>query len=125
MVARILSSPNNAQVMISSGRRARRDLSAAEPVSPAHRRNRRSLDSSQSPSNESPLLRVKRLEDEEEEEGKPRPRGAGLQRMKRVDAVVTTDPEQVDHGSRRRRRRAVLNYDPQVLMDQILDYLRE
>lgn len=125
MVARILSSPNNAQPMMSSGRRARRDLPEAEPVSPAHKRTRRSLDSSQSPSNEPPLLRVKRLEDEEEEEGKPRPRGAGLQRMKRVDAMATSDPEQVDHGNRRRRRRAVLNYDPQVLMDQILDYLRE
>ncbi|XP_027867381.1 proprotein convertase subtilisin/kexin type 1 inhibitor, like isoform X1 [Xiphophorus couchianus] len=127
MVAKILSSdgPNNAQVMMSSGRRAKRDLSTmARPVSPAHRRIRRSLDG-QSPSNEPPLLRVKRLDDEEEEEEKLRPRGPGLQRMKRIDTMATADLEEVNHGSRRRRRRAVLNYDPQMLMDQILDYLRE
>ncbi|XP_014878176.1 proprotein convertase subtilisin/kexin type 1 inhibitor, like isoform X1 [Poecilia latipinna] len=127
MVAKILSSvgPNNAQVMMSSGRRAKRDLSAmAEPVSPTHRRTRRSLDG-QSPSNEPPLLRVKRLDDEEEEEEKLRPRGPGLQRMKRIDTMATADLEEVNHGSRRRRRRAALNYDPQMLMDQILDYLRE
>ncbi|KAM4738415.1 proprotein convertase subtilisin/kexin type 1 inhibitor, like [Anableps anableps] len=128
MVANMLSSvgPNDAQVMMSSGRRAKRDLSAiaAEPVSPAHRRTRRSLDS-QLPSNEPPLLRVKRLEDEEEEEEKLRPRGTGLQRMKRIDTMVTADPEEGNRGSRRRRRRAVLNYDPQMLMDQIVDYLRE
>ncbi|XP_043990845.1 proprotein convertase subtilisin/kexin type 1 inhibitor, like [Gambusia affinis] len=127
MVAKILSSdgPNNAQVMMSSGRRAKRSLSAmAEPVSPAHRRTRRSLDV-QSPSNKPPLLRVKRLEDDEEEEEKLRPRGPGLQRMKRIDTMATADLEEVNHGSRRRRRRAVLNYDPQMLMDQILDYLRE
>lgn len=127
MVAKILSSdgPNNAQVMMSSGRRAKRDLSAmARPVSPAHRRTRRSLDG-QSPSNEPSLLRVKRLDDEEEEEEKLRPRGPGLQRMKRIDTMATADLEEVNHGSRRRRRRAALNYDPQMLMDQILDYLRE
>ncbi|XP_014826461.1 PREDICTED: uncharacterized protein LOC106905917 isoform X2 [Poecilia mexicana] len=127
MVAKILSSvgPNNAQVMMSSGRRAKRDLSAmAEPVSPTHRRTRRSLDG-QSPSNEPPLLRVKRLDDEEEEEEKLRPRGPGPQRMKRIDTMATADLEEVNHGSRRRRRRAALNYDPQMLMDQILDYLRE
>ncbi|KAK5620238.1 hypothetical protein CRENBAI_026850 [Crenichthys baileyi] len=131
MVAKILSSisPNNAQVMMSSGRRAKRDLSPKgnEPISPAHRRTRRSLDSMapQSPSNEPPLLRVKRLEDEEEEEEKLRPQVTGLQRMKRIDTMATGDPGEVNHGSRRRRRRAVLNYDPQMLMDQILDYLRE
>ncbi|XP_008400527.1 proprotein convertase subtilisin/kexin type 1 inhibitor, like isoform X2 [Poecilia reticulata] len=125
MVAKMLSSvgPNDAQVMMSSGRRAKRDLSAmAEPVSPAHRRTRRSLDG-QSPSNEPSLLRVKRLDDEEEEEEKLRPRGPGLQRMKRINTMATAELEEVNHG--RRRRRAVLNYDPQMLMDQILDYLRE
>ncbi|MEQ2159792.1 hypothetical protein GOODEAATRI_026893, partial [Goodea atripinnis] len=131
MVAKILSSisPYNRQAMMSSDRRAKRDLSPKgnEPISPAHRRTRRSLDSMapQSPSNEPPLLRVKRLEDEEEEEEKLRPQVTGLQRMKRIDTMATGDPEEVNHGSRRRRRRAVLNYDPQMLMDQILDYLRE
>ncbi|XP_054878140.1 proprotein convertase subtilisin/kexin type 1 inhibitor, like [Poeciliopsis prolifica] len=127
MVAKILSGngPNDAQLMMSSGRRAKRDLSAgAEPVSATHRRSRRSLDG-QSPSNEPPLLRVKRLDDEEEEEEELRPRGPGLQRMKRIDAMATADLQEVNHGSRRRRRRAVLTYDPQMLMDQILDYLRK
>ncbi|XP_015253273.1 PREDICTED: uncharacterized protein LOC107099591 [Cyprinodon variegatus] len=128
MVAKMLSSisPNEAQAMMSSGRRAKRDLTqkAEEPIGSAHRRTRRSLDSMapQSPSNEPPLLRVKRLEDEDEEEEKLRLHATGLQRMKRIDTMATTNPEE---GSRRRRRRAVLNYDPQMLMDQILDYLRE
>ncbi|XP_029994250.1 proprotein convertase subtilisin/kexin type 1 inhibitor, like [Sphaeramia orbicularis] len=127
LVARILSSigPNNAAVM-TSGRRMRRDLSVAapEPASSAHRRTRRSLDdlAPPSPSNDPPLLRVKRLEDEEEaelEEEKLHPQ-VGLQRMKRIDTE-----EELNHGSRRRRRRAALNYDPQVLIDQMLEYMRE
>ncbi|XP_044066958.1 proprotein convertase subtilisin/kexin type 1 inhibitor, like [Siniperca chuatsi] len=127
LVARLLSSigPNNAQV-ISSGRRARRDLSVAavEPVSSAHRRTRRSLDNvaPPSPSNDPPLLRVKRLEEEEEELHPPT---AGLQRMKRIDTMATAAVEELNHGSRRRRRRAALNYDPQILIDQIVEYMRE
>ncbi|KAM6929600.1 proprotein convertase subtilisin/kexin type 1 inhibitor, like [Lycodopsis pacificus] len=116
LVARLLSSigPN--------GLRVRRDLSIkaepvssahrrAEPVSSAHRRSRRSLVAPPSPSNNPPLLRVKRLEEEE-----PRPPAAGLQRMKRE--------EELHHGSRRRRRRTA-NYDSQILIDQILEYMRE
>lgn len=128
LVARILSSigPNNTPVM-SSGHRTRRDLSitAAQPVSSTHRRARRSLDdmAPPSPSNNPPLLRVKRLEDDEEEE-KLHPPVAGLQRMKRIDTMATTSMEKLNHGSRRRQRRA-LNYDPQILIDQILDYMRE
>ncbi|XP_070766018.1 proprotein convertase subtilisin/kexin type 1 inhibitor, like [Enoplosus armatus] len=127
LVARLLSSigPNNTPG-ISSGRRARRDLSitAAEPVSSAHRRTRRSLDdiAPPSPSNDPPLLRVKRLEEEEEE---LRPPAAGLQRMKRIDTMTTAAAEELNHGSRRRRRRAALNYDPQILIDQIVEYMRE
>ncbi|KAK2898192.1 proprotein convertase subtilisin/kexin type 1 inhibitor, like [Channa argus] len=127
MVARILSSigPNNAPV-ISSGRRAKRDLSntAAQPII-AHRRTRRSLDdvASLSPSNDPPLLRVKRLEEDEEEE-KLRPPITGLQRMKRIDTMATGGVEELNHGSRKRQRRA-LNYDPQILIDQILEYMRE
>lgn len=100
----------------------RRDLSvtAAEPISPTHRRTRRSLDdlAPPSPSNDPPLLRVKRLEEEEEEE-KLRPPVAGLQRMKRINTM-----DELNHGSRRRRR-AALNYDPQILIDQIVEYIRE
>nr|XP_020444095.1 uncharacterized protein LOC109953069 [Monopterus albus] len=129
LVARILSSigHNNAPV-ISSGHRMRRDLSAvAQPVSFAHRRTRRSLDdvAPPLPSNDPPLLRVKRLEDEEQEEEKLRPHVAGLQRMKRIDTMATAAVEELNHGSRRRRRRAALNYDPQILIDQILEYMRE
>ncbi|XP_047443782.1 proprotein convertase subtilisin/kexin type 1 inhibitor, like [Mugil cephalus] len=131
LVARILSSMDGPMVM-SSGRRARRDLSikASEPAQ--RRRRRRSLDDvpPPSPSNDPPLLRVKRLEDpeeeeeEEEQEERLRPQTTGLQRMKRVDVVATSDMEELNHGSRRRRRRA-LNYDPQILIDQILEYMRE
>lgn len=132
MVAGILSSigPNGASVA-SSGRRAKRDLSAKapEPVSSAHRRTRRSLDdlAPPSPSNDPPLLRVKRLEDYDgEEQGeKLHPQVVGLQRMKRIDTTSTGDAEELNHGSRRRRRRAALNYDPQILVDQILEYMRE
>lgn len=111
---------------MSSSRRMRRDLSitAAQPVSPTHRRTRRSLDDMASPlpSNNPPLLRVKRLDDEEEE--KLHPPVAGLQRMKRIDTMATVGVEELNHGSQRRQRRA-LNYDPQILIDQILDYMRE
>ncbi|KAL3975031.1 hypothetical protein ACER0C_023657 [Sarotherodon galilaeus] len=131
MVAGILSSigPNGVSVA-SSGRRAKRDLSAKapEPVNSAHRRTRRSLDdlAPPSPSNDPPLLRVKRLEDYDgEEQGeKLHPQVVGLQRMKRID-TTTGDAEELNHGSRRRRRRAALNYDPQILVDQILEYMRE
>ncbi|CAI5648704.1 unnamed protein product [Oreochromis niloticus] len=111
--------------------RAKRDLSAKapEPVSSAHRRTRRSLDdlAPPSPSNDPPLLRVKRLEDYDgEEQGeKLHPQVVGLQRMKRIDTTSTGDAEELNHGSRRRRRRAALNYDPQILVDQILEYMRE
>ncbi|XP_029363276.1 proprotein convertase subtilisin/kexin type 1 inhibitor, like [Echeneis naucrates] len=128
LVARILSSigPNNGLVS-SPGRQVRRDLSgtAAEPFSSAHRRTRRSLDdvAPPLPSNEPPLLRVKRLEEEKEQElGLP---AAGLQRMKRINTMATAPVEELNHESRRRRRREALNYDPQVLIDQILDYMRE
>ncbi|XP_040908612.1 proprotein convertase subtilisin/kexin type 1 inhibitor, like [Toxotes jaculatrix] len=127
LVARILSSigPNDAPVM-SSGRRVRRDLpvTAAEPVGSAHRRIRRSLDdmAPPSPSNNPPLLRVKRLEEEEE---KLRPPATGLQRMKRIDTMATAAVEELNHGSHRRQRRSALNYDPQILIDQILEYMRE
>lgn len=69
------------------------------------------------PSNDPPLLRVKQLE-EEGEERKPLAPVVGLQRMKRID-------DEVNHGSRRRRRRAALTYDPQLLIDQIVEYMRE
>ncbi len=130
MVARLLSSigPNNTPVM-SSGRRMRRDLSitAAEPVSATHRRTRRSLDdmTPPSPSNDPPLLRVKRLEeDDDDEEKKLHLPDAGLQRMKRINTMATAAVEELNHGNRRRRR-ATLNYDPQTLIDQIVEYMRE
>ncbi|GLD69113.1 uncharacterized protein AKAME5_002042600 [Lates japonicus] len=131
LVARILSGiGHNEAPVVSSGRRARRDLSVtfADPVSSAHRRTRRSLDDAAppSPSNEPPLLRVKRLEEEEEEKvHPPAAAAAGLLRMKRIDTMATTPVEELSYGSRRRRRRAALNYDPQILIDQILEYMRE
>ncbi|KAM9343435.1 proprotein convertase subtilisin/kexin type 1 inhibitor, like [Pholidichthys leucotaenia] len=133
LVAKILSSigPNDTPA-IASGRRVSRDLSVkmAEPVSSAHRRSRRSLDDSAPPSPSSeapPLLRVKRLEDDEDgvRELKLHPHVTGLQRMKRIDAMATPDVEELNHGIHRRHRRAALNYDPQLLIDQILEYMRE
>ncbi|XP_071383817.1 proprotein convertase subtilisin/kexin type 1 inhibitor, like, partial [Centroberyx affinis] len=146
LVARILSSLGPSDAQLSSSRRARRDLSVtagvggAKPVSPAHRRTRRSLDDMPppSPSNDPPLLRVKRLEVEEEEEEEEGRRGggeeesyrsaappAGLQRMKRIDTMATAAEEELNHGSRRRRRRSAVNYDPQILIQHILQYLEE
>ena len=118
---------------MSSGRRARRDLPVI-PVSSTHRRTRRSLDDMTPPlpSNDPPLLRVKRLEgeegeeeEEEEEEEKLRAPAAELQMMKRINTMATAAMEELNHGSRRRRRRAVLDYDPQILIDQIVEYMRE
>uniref|UniRef100_A0A1A7YYA3 Proprotein convertase subtilisin/kexin type 1 inhibitor, like n=1 Tax=Iconisemion striatum TaxID=60296 RepID=A0A1A7YYA3_9TELE len=130
MVAKILTSigPNEAPPLIPSGRRARRDLSniRADPAGSTHRRTRRSLDdiSPQSLANNPPLLRVKRVEDEEEE--KLHLQAAGLKRMKRIDTMLKPiHTEELTHGSRRRHRRAVLNYDPQILIDQILMYMKE
>lgn len=119
-MSKLLSSigPNGAPAP-PSGRRMRRDLSAT-PVSSTHKRTRRSLDDAAPPppSEDPPLLRVKRLEDEDMEEKRPLPPVAGLQRMKRID-------EELNRGSSRRRRRAALTYDPQLLIDQIVEYMRE
>ncbi|XP_037553259.1 uncharacterized protein LOC119429770, partial [Nematolebias whitei] len=127
MVTKVLSNigPN-----LSPSIRTRRDLSVKEtdPVSSAHRRIRRSLDDMappSSPSDQTPLLRVKRLENEDEEEENLRPQAIGLQMMKRINTMATADTEEMNHGSHGRHRRAALTYDPQVLMDQILEYLRE
>lgn len=124
MVSKVLSSigPNESPPI-----RTRRDLSIKEtdPVSSAHRRIRRSTDDMappSSPSNQTPLLRVKRLEDEEE---KLRPQATGLQMMKRINTMAIADTEEMNHGSHGRHRRAALTYNPRVLMDQILEYLRE
>ncbi|XP_028296886.1 uncharacterized protein LOC114466619 [Gouania willdenowi] len=101
LVARILSSvtPDNLQP-VPARPRLRRDLSF-KTSGPTHRRSRRSLDDQPlpSPSNAPPLLRVKRLEEEEEEEEEERRAGS--------------------------RRRRALTFDPQILMEQILDYMRE
>lgn len=132
LVARILASigPNDGTVM-SSARRSKRDLSitagagGSAPISSAHRRARRSLEDMAplSPSNDPPLLRVKRLEEEEEEMGGELRPPTGLQRTKRIDTIATA--EEQNYGSRRRRRRAAANYDPQILIEHILEYMRE
>ncbi|KAF7653174.1 hypothetical protein LDENG_00086600 [Lucifuga dentata] len=145
LVARILSSISSSGSVVSSARRARRDLSAivktegAAAISSTHRRSRRSLDdvAPPTPSNDPPLLRVKRLEDEEEEEEEEERRReegsysniatqlrplAGLQRMKRIDTMATA--EELNHGNQRRRRSAA-NYNPQILIEHVLEYMRE
>ncbi|XP_033825752.1 proprotein convertase subtilisin/kexin type 1 inhibitor, like [Periophthalmus magnuspinnatus] len=115
LIGQILSSLGPSDSVRPSGRRMRRDLSdsAPSPVSPAHRRSRRSVEDTP-PSDDPPLLRVKRLEEEGFE---PRP-SQGLQRIKRIDV-------EEDHGSRRRKRRAIVNYDPQILLRQALELIRE
>lgn len=120
LVSKVLASMGpNSPGAVSSARRMRRD---APSVSSAHRRTRRSLDDVAPPSAsiDPPLLRVKRLEEEEEEVevGKGLSPAAGLQRVKRVD-------EDLGQGSRGRRRRAVVTYDPQVLVRQVMEYMRE
>ncbi|XP_077573469.1 proprotein convertase subtilisin/kexin type 1 inhibitor, like [Stigmatopora nigra] len=100
LLARILPivSPDYAP----STRRSRRDMSISEPVGTAHRRRRRSLEDDASPGDE-PLLRVKRLGDEEQEG--PRPHMLPNANVKQ-----------------HRRRRAALNH---VLLDQIVNYMRK
>lgn len=119
LVSRLLSGiPPAAPQPAATARRMRRDLSAA-PAGPAHRRARRSLDDAAPPppSADPPLLRVKRLEVEDPaEDGRPRP-PAGLQRMKRVNEEL--------NGAGRRRRRAALAFDPQLLVEQVVGFLRQ
>lgn len=119
LVSKVLTSMGaNSIDAVSSAQRMRRDVPS---VSSAHRRTRRSLDDVAPPSAsiDPPLLRVKRLEDEkEEEEGKGLSPAAGLQRMKHID-------ENLGQRSRRRRRRAVLTYNPQLLVRQLMEYMRE
>ncbi|XP_077936941.1 proprotein convertase subtilisin/kexin type 1 inhibitor, like isoform X2 [Gasterosteus aculeatus] len=131
LVARLLSSIGPSDAAVISGRRMRRDLSitAVEPVGSAHVRSYRSLDdvAPPFPSNSPPLLRGKRLEEEEEEEEEeePRPPAAELQRMKRIHTMATAREEELHHGSRRRRKRDAVNYDTQIIINQILEYMRE
>lgn len=115
LIGQILSGMGPKDAVVSSGHRMRRDLSDSAPssISTTHRRSRRSLEDT-SPSGDSPLLRVKRLE---EDELKPRP-VHGLQRIKRIDI-------ENDNGSHRRKRRAIVNYDPQILLRQVLELIRE
>ncbi|KAL6118976.1 pcsk1n [Pungitius sinensis] len=129
LVARLLASIGPSDAPVISGRRMRRDLSitAVEPVGSAHVRSYRSLDdvAPPFPSNSPPLLRGKRLEEEEEEEEEPRPPAGGLQRMKHIHTMATAREEELHHGSRRRRRRDAMNYDTQIMINQILEYMRE
>lgn len=115
LIGQILSSMGPTNAATPSGRRMRRDLSGSVPsaISPAHRRTRRSLEDTP-PNDDPPLLRVKRLDEDELEPLPPQ----GLQRIKRIDV-------EEDHGSRRRMRRAIVNYDPQVLLRQALELIRE
>ncbi|XP_004084577.1 uncharacterized protein LOC101159720 [Oryzias latipes] len=128
LVARIISTigPQTSPVLALSGhRRRRRDLSlqTAEPISPNLRTTRRALEDMASPlsSIDSPLLRVKRLEEGDEEDKKLPPYGATLQRIKRIDTLAAS--EETNHVSRRHRRAAV-NYNSKLQMDQILEYMR-
>ncbi|XP_061665042.1 uncharacterized protein LOC133494850 [Syngnathoides biaculeatus] len=89
-----------------SARRTRRDLSVPEPAGTASRRSRRSLDDDTlPPRSNDPLLRVKRL-GEEEEEGQ------------QLHAVANANERQ--HGGR--RRRAAVNH---ALLHQIVNYMRK
>lgn len=87
------------------------------------KRSRRSVDSALPPSakSEPPLMRVKRLEDEEDKmaaEPAVGVQGRGLQRIKRIDS----DLQQA--GKHMRKRRA-LTYDPNLLAQRILQYLQQ
>ncbi|XP_077437848.1 proprotein convertase subtilisin/kexin type 1 inhibitor, like [Vanacampus margaritifer] len=104
LLARILPiiSPDYAP----SNRRARRDLSVTEPAGTTHRRSRRSLgDDALPPSGNEPLLRVKRLGEEEQEK-------------QQLHTGANANVRQ--HGTR--RRRAALNH---ALLQQIVNYMRK
>ncbi|XP_068599113.1 proprotein convertase subtilisin/kexin type 1 inhibitor, like [Brachionichthys hirsutus] len=126
LVSRLLSSmnPNNSPSV--SGRRLRRDLSIT-PVGSTHKRTRRSLDdvAPSLPDIDPPLLRVKRLEEVDDDDRKLLPPASKVQRMKHINSLATPSMEELNPGSRRRRRRATQNYDPQILIDQIVEYMRE
>lgn len=115
LVGQLISSLGPSDNGMSSNRRMRRDLSDHGPsaISPTHRRTRRSLEDTP-PSDDAPLLRVKRLDEDGLEQLPPQ----GLQRVKRID--VEEDP-----GSRRRKRRAIVDYDPQILLRRALELIRE
>ncbi|XP_072305517.1 proprotein convertase subtilisin/kexin type 1 inhibitor, like isoform X2 [Eucyclogobius newberryi] len=115
LIGQILTSLGPSEAVRPSVHRMKRDLSDSAPssISPSYRRSRRSLEDTP-PSDDPPLLRVKRLEEDELE---PRP-SQGLQRIKRIDV-------EENYGSRRRKRRAIVNYDPQVLLRQALELIRE
>ncbi|KAM8862504.1 proprotein convertase subtilisin/kexin type 1 inhibitor, like isoform 2-T2 [Spinachia spinachia] len=129
LVARLLSSTGPSDAPVISGRRMRRDLSitAVGPVGSAHVKSYRSLGdvASPFPGISRPLLRGKRVEEEEEEEEEPRPPAAALQRMKRIHPMTTAREDELHHGSRRRRRRDAMNYDTQIMINQIFEYMRE
>ncbi|XP_062855636.1 proprotein convertase subtilisin/kexin type 1 inhibitor, like [Trichomycterus rosablanca] len=90
------------------------------------RRARRSLDSvpDSSPDAEASLLRVKRVGDEEHgdfaTQNSPSPR-AGLQRMKRIDTDLPPPPP----PPKRSRRRRSVTYDPELIAQRIIEYLRK
>lgn len=115
LVGQLISSMGPSDNVMPSGRRMRRDLSDHAPsaISPSHRRARRSLEDTPL-SDDAPLLRVKRLDEDDPEPLPPQ----GLQRVKRIDV-------EEDHGSRRRKRRAIVDYDPQILLRQALELIRE
>ncbi|XP_068196407.1 proprotein convertase subtilisin/kexin type 1 inhibitor, like [Antennarius striatus] len=127
LVSRLISSMsgNNAPA-ISSGRRLRRDLSNT-PVGSTHKRTRRSLDdmAPPSPSNDLPLLRVKRLEEVDDDAQMLLPPASKVQKMKHINTLAAPAMEELNPGNHRRRRRATLNYDPQILIDQLVEYMRE
>lgn len=115
LIGHILSRMGPSNAVISSGHRMRRDLSdtAPSPIATTHRRSRRSLED-RTPSDDPPLLRVKRLE-EDELESHP---DQGLQPIKRLNI-------EKDHLSHRRNRRAIVNYNPQILLRQVLELINE
>ncbi|KAF4072595.1 hypothetical protein AMELA_G00264780 [Ameiurus melas] len=126
LVEKVLSSLVSENQLNPSSRRGKWEVAAAASIGRDRtppRRARRSLDSDPiaSPDAEASLLRVKRVGDQDHDDfagQNNRSPHAGLQRMKRID----TDLPPPTKNSRKRRS---VTYDPELIAQHIIQYLRK
>lgn len=124
---KVLSSLASENQVNPSNRRGKWEVAAAASIGRDRatplRRARRSLDSTPAASSdaEASLLRVKRVGDEDQDDfagQNNRSPHAGLQRMKRIDTALPPPPK----PSRKRRS---VTYDPELIAQHIIQYLRK
>ncbi|KAG7332724.1 hypothetical protein KOW79_004558 [Hemibagrus wyckioides] len=127
LLEKVLSSLVSQNQLNPSNRRGKWEVAAAASIGRDRatplRRARRSLDAAPaaSPDAEASLLRVKRVGDEDHDDfagQNTRSPHAGLQRMKRIDTDL---PPPSKHS---RKRRSV-TYDPELIAQHIIQYLRK